>query len=220
MMKNLFKDQRGVSVSALLLVVVVVAGIGAAGYVVYTNHPRNAAGATANAANTRPTSVMQSTDLTSGWVSYVSQLGKFSLGYPKAWVTAPNPEQCSNTIQAGIFMLAPTPASVGTCGSEGGGEVAVTWRSDRQLCGDLNSDTWTQASKETVNVSGVSATKITAIAKAPGPGLGAEPEGTKNIQYCLVAHNITYIADYNQQPSYPDVSSDFNTMVTKTFRVN
>lgn len=218
-MNRLFKDQSGIGMLVVLLVVMALAGIGAAGYAVYKNRHKDAV-STINAANNRSTAAIQSPAPTAGWTSYMSRLGKFSLDYPKAWVTTPNPDQCSNTAQTGIFMLAPTAASVGTCASEGAGEVTVAWRSDRQFCGNLNSDTWTQNSKGTVTVAGVSATEITATAKAPGPGLGAEPEGTKNIQYCLVANNMTYIADYNQQPSYPDVSSIFNLMITRTFKVN
>jgi hypothetical protein len=225
---KLQENPKGFSAIEALLILVIVAIIGGTGWYIWHSRSNTDKTLTANSSSTSnfnkkgtpskaPT---QSTGPTADWASYSSPLGKFTLKYPKSWVVPTNPDLCISTAETGLFMIGPSAETAGKCGSDGFGQVTVTWRSDRQFCGDLNDNAWTQNSKETVTVAGTSAAKITAFAKAPGQGLGAVPEGTKNVQYCFVANNKTYIADYEQQPSYPDVLNDFNTLVTKTLTVS
>lgn len=47
------------------------------------------------------------------------------------------------------------------------------------------------------------------------PGL---PDGTKVVVYSFHAHGRTYVAQYTQRSSYPDVLRDFDLMVTKTLK--
>jgi len=216
-------NQKGLSAVEGLLLVVIAAIIGFTGW--YVGHTQSSTNKTLTSDNSTTPSFKKkaksnNTDITADWTAYTSTLGKFSLKHPKAWVTAAHPELCSNSTKTGIYMLAPNTASVGACATEGSGEMSVTWQTDKTSCEDLDSSTWKQESKETVTVSGVSATKITATANAPGEGLGLPPEGTKTVQYCLVSNGVMYTADYQQQPNYPDVLNDFNTMVTKTFKLN
>ena len=217
-MARINKNQKGFTlVEGLLVVIALALIVGVAFYVMNANKDKKDDKVTTPSSTSKTQAVA---DPTANWTSYSSPLGKFSVKYPKAWATAANPDACSNTAETGIFLLGADSESVGKCASEGFGQMAITWRTDRQFCGDLNSDTTMQDSKQTVTVDGQSATKIEATAKAPGMGLGADPEGTKSVQYCIVANNMTYIANYTQLSSYPDALSDFNTMVTKTLKFN
>lgn len=214
-MARINKDQKGFTLIEGLLVVIALALVTGVGFYVI-NANKDKKDDTVTSASTSKTSEKTKSvaDPTSDWAPYTSTSGKFSLKYPKAWATATHPELCAD----GIFMLGGNSASVGKCASDDFGQMTVTWRSDRAVCGDLNSDAWTQNSKETVTASGVSGTRIVATAKAPGQGLGSVPEGTATVQYCFVNNGTTYIADYTQLSTYPNVLNDFNTMVTKTLK--
>jgi prepilin-type N-terminal cleavage/methylation domain-containing protein len=213
MLRNTQKDQKGFTLVEVLLVVIALTLIVGVGAYVYKSNKDSGDSGTPAVHKSAAANSEKPADPTADWTAYTSKSGKFSLRYPKSWVTASNPDLCAD----GIFMLGATGESVGKCASENFGQMAITWRTDRAACGDLDSDAWTTDAKVATKVAGVDATKITATAKAPGFGLGTVPEGTRTVQYCFVANNTTYIADYTQLSSYPDALSDFNTMVTKTF---
>lgn len=154
------------------------------------------------------------TDPTASWITYTGPDSRISLKYPTTWVTASDPSLCSS----GVLLLGASSNSVGKCGSEDFGQMSVTWQPSHAYCGDLNSDAWTVDSTENVTVSGISGLKQTATAKAPSPRGGSEPEGTKVVNYCFNSNNYTYVANYTHKPTYPDVLSDFNVMITKTLK--
>lgn len=206
-------NQKGFTLVEGLLILLVLSVIGFGGYYVWSS--RNTEDAPTQPAQ-KQSEKTQTVDPTKDWTSYTSELGKFSLKYPKDWATATNPDLCANTALTGIFMLGADASSVGKCATDSGGQITITWRTDRQLCGELSSEAWTQNSKQTVTIGGVRATKIEATAKEV-QGIG-DPVGTKTTQYCAVANNVTYIANYTQLSSYPDVLDDFNLMVTKTLK--
>jgi hypothetical protein len=217
------RNQNGFSAVEGLLIFVIVVIIGGTGWYVMsannkTNDTLNNAGlgtaAKATKKKTTTTSSATQADTTANWTAYSNKDGQFSLKYPVAWATATNPQLCAG----GIFMLGGDSKSVGKCGSDDTGQITMTWRQDRTVCGDLDSDSWTTNSKEAVTVAGVKGTKIVAVAKAQDQLLGSVPEGTKTVQYCFIANNMTYIADYTQLSSYPNVLSDFDLMVTKTLK--
>jgi hypothetical protein len=209
------KEQKGFTLVEGLLIIFALGLLVSAGfYVMNANKDKKDDIATTTSKTSEKTKPVA--DPTADWTSYSSPLGKFSVKYPKSWVTVSNQDACSNTAETGIFMLGVNSASVGKCATDTGGQITITWRTDRQSCGDLSSDAWTQDSKQSVTVDGTSATKIEATAKEV-QGIG-DPAGTKTVQYCAVANHATYIADYTQLSSYPDALSDFNTMVTKTLK--
>lgn len=209
--------QQGYSVVAGILVLVIVGLIACVGlYVWQKNQAKPAINGTSQEASQKPQTNIETTDPTAEWATYTSDTGKFSIKYPKAWVTAINPQNCAD----GIFMLGANSDSVGKCGSSSFGQMTITWRGDRQFCGDLNSDMWTQDSKEAAIVAGANATKITATAKMSDQVEGSMHEGAKTVQYCFVSNGMAYIANYTQRAAYPDVLSDFNLMITKTLAIN
>jgi hypothetical protein len=217
-MGKIRKDQKGFTLIEGLLIIIALTLIVGVGFYV-TNANKDKKDDTAPTTSKTSEKTKPVADPAADWTSYSSPLGKFSVKYPKSWVTASNPDACSNTAESGIFMLGANSSSVGKCASDAAGQITITWRTDRQVCSDLSSDAWTQDSKQSVTIGGVSATKIEATAKEV-QGIGAAPAGTKTVQYCTVANNATYIADYTQLSGYPDALSDFNTMVTKTLKFN
>jgi hypothetical protein len=219
------KLEGGFSVVEGLLIFIIVGIIGGTGWYVMqankkTNDTLNNAGlgtASKSTKKTNPPSAPQA-DTTANWIAYSSKTGNFSLKYPSAWATATDPGSCGGSAATGIFLLGGNSASVGKCGSDDSGQITVTWRNDRNSCGDLDAGTWTMNSKETTLASGVKGTKITATAKDQGSELGTVPVGTKTVQYCFIANGKMYIADYTQLATYPNVLSDFDLMVTKTLQ--
>jgi hypothetical protein len=210
-MGKLRRSEAGFSAVEVVLILVIVGLIGVVGFMVYKNHNKATPVATTQKTSTpKPVAV----DPTTNWTAYSGSDGKISLKYPTTWVTASHSELCSR----GILLLGADISSVGKCATEGSGQVSVTWQPSHADCGDLNSDAYTINSKDTVTVSGVSGLKQTATAKAPSFSVGADPEGTKVVNYCFNTDGYTYVADYTQLSSYPDALHDFNLMVTKTLK--
>jgi hypothetical protein len=48
--------------------------------------------------------------------------------------------------------------------------------------------------------------------------VGALPDGTNVVDYVFYTNNKTYAISYEQHPSYPNVLSDFELLVTNTFK--
>jgi hypothetical protein len=213
-------NSKGFSTLEIILVLIVVGLSAGAGVYFFKQQkkddtqPANTTSQTQT--DTKPAETKATPDPTADWVSYTSAEGKFSLKYPKTWVTATNPELCS----PGILLLGANSGSVGKCASEGFGQISVTGQPSHADCGDLNAEAWTVNSKETVTVASVTGLKQAATAKAPADGAGTDPEGTKILNYCFNNNGYTYVANYKQLPSYPDALADFSLMVTKTLKFN
>lgn len=209
------KNIRGFAVIETLLIFTIIVVIGAVGWYVWKNNKKTDT-TQLPLETTKVENKTAEVNTTKGWVSYTSTSGKYTLMHPATWVTATNPELCAD----GIFMLGANTSSVGKCGSSDFGQITVTWRHDRQFCGDLNPDAWTTTSKEDVTIAGTQGIKLAATAKIPRSGMGTVPEGTKDVQYCVVANNTTYILNYTQLANYTDALNDFDLMATKTFKIN
>ncbi len=217
-MKN---NQKGFGAIEALLIIVLAGIIGFTGWYVYNANHKVSDNLSPN--KSKVTVVHKKTvasDPTSAWKPYTDNMGKFSIKYPKTWVTPTNPDDCANTAAIGLFMLGANASSVGKCATEDSGQMAISWQSDNLTCGDDSDDITTLDSKQTVMIDGHSGTKIETTAKDPGNSLGANPEGTKSVRYCVVANNVKYTAGYRQLASYPDSVKDFNLMITKTLKFN
>lgn len=219
-MNKIRSNQLGFGAVEVLLGLIFLAIVAFTGVYVANNRDTKTEASSSSANSKVVENKPTATGPTASWTKYSDPLGKFDIKFPKTWVTVTNPTACGNTSETGVFLLGANSDSVGKCASENFGQMTVTWRSDRTSCEDLSADAWTQDSKQTVTVSSVAATKISATAKEPGFGLGAVPEGTKTVQYCAIANKKMYIANYLQLTGSPDVLSNFNTMVTKTLKFN
>lgn len=207
----------------IIIVVLLVAAVSGAGWYVYNNHNKTKVERTGGTNSYATTSKSASTvapvtvDLTAGWTAYSNAKGAFSLKYPVSWVTATNPELCSD----GIVLLGPNAASVGKCGSDFIGQIYVTSsdgdsRTDRKLSSSLYVDITT----ESVTVTGVTGQKQTGTSKDTSgmEAIGSVPDGSKNIIYIFYTNGKTYVAQYIQRPTDTDVHSDFDLLVTKTLK--
>lgn len=218
-MKKISKYQSGFSAVDGLLLLVIIGVIGFIGWYVYhaqqnanKNYTQTSRG---NPIFKKTTKKKVTTAPYAGWTTYNSKDGKISLKYPKTWVTAAHPELCGE----GVLLLGANSSSVGTCGSEGFGQITVTWQPSHANCGNLDGSEWAVNSKKTVLVSGVSGLKQTATSKAiSGQGLGDQPAGIPAVNYCFNIGGYTYVANYTKLAAYPDVLDDFNLMVTQTLK--
>jgi hypothetical protein len=200
----------GIEGVLLLIIVCLLAFIG--WYVWHTNKKTNEI---LNGAASQQITV-KTEDPTKDWVSYSSTEGKFSLKYPQTWVKAPNTDQC----QLNFLMLGGDKASAGTCASSNLGEIIVTSADgDQTKKYDLPKDQYKEITVAPVTVNRVKGQKVSGTfhisANAAGVSLA---DNTKVVGYVFVTGGKTYVALYQQQPSMPDVLTDFNLMVNKTLK--
>ena len=220
-------NQNGFTPFEIVLLILVVALLGFAGYVVYQRN-QDTTGSSQTVVTKKDTNTEKKTEVkdeTAGWLSYTNTSGKFSFKYPNNWVMAANPEFCSDGLLLLGVKMAGDQSSVGRCASDGArafGQMSISWRNDRadlSQCG-LNSESWRTDSKENVTVAGVPAVKTTGTYIADDESTGGGAKGNTAVQYCFVKNRTQYIAGYTKWSDYPDALSDFNTMVTKTFILN
>jgi hypothetical protein len=217
-------NSKGFSAVEGLLVLIVVGIIAGAGWYVWqARNNANSALDTANQttssiAKAKPTKKVEAvTDPTADWTSFTSAAGKYSLKYPKNWVTATNPSSCSE----GILLVAPTVETVGKCGSEGFGEIAFVANDPAACTDEFTSPTYTDIKKEIVVVSTVQGQRQSSVYHDDGgAGLGHLPENSKVIAYCFNTPSKQITANYIQAPGNPDVASDFDLVVRKTLKFN
>lgn len=214
-MKN---NEKGFGVLGLLLIILTILLIGVAGWYVWNRQQKDDTAsktASSTAGEKATESGAAEKDPTTDWIAYSNASGDFSFKHPSAWVRASNLDLCSPE----LILLAGNASSVGTCASEHFGQMGV-----HSTVGDARANYQIAAGYEdvtetAVTVRGVTGTKQTATAMGQdGEGSGALPDGTKVVQYAFFTKGRTYVATYFQQPSYPDVLSDFNLLVTKTLR--
>ncbi|MGZ6004910.1 MAG: hypothetical protein ACXWLH_02050 [Candidatus Saccharimonadales bacterium] len=216
-MTKLKKNQSGFGALEVLLIIVIIAVIAGLGWFVINS--RNKTNTSyENAANnntvtkpdinkskttTNTTTTSKTTSTNSGCKTYTSADRSFSFICPKSWVTASNPELCSEN----IALIAPTKATVGTCGSENFGEVAIL--STSESCELLGSN-FSNKTESTVTVSNISGKKYYGIDKTNDLAI---------TRYCFKTSKLTYQATYYKTSTEPDVLSDFNSLV-KTLKFN
>jgi hypothetical protein len=155
-------------------------------------------------------------DPTSDWVTYSNAEGDFSFKHPAAWVQAPSPELCSE----GLALFGANEASVGRCASESGGQMVFS-----SMAGDLRADYaftegFADVTEEAVTVEGVAGTKAHATAAGMEGAVlvGGFDDGTEVTRYVFFTGGRTYQAQYVHLDTYPDSLSDFNLLMTHTFR--
>ena len=223
-MQKLNKNTKGFAVVELLLIVLTLVVIGVAGYFVakHVDTKKKVAPASQSTATSTSTTSKSSTpktvaDPTLKWTPYSNKAGMFSFRYPATWVQASSPELCGD----GLVLLGPNVSSVGKCGSESFGEVYIaSVAGDQRAQDDLDTTLYKSISQVKVTVSGVAGIRETGVAEGQqsSPGVGTLPDGTKVVTYIFYTNSRTYTLNYYQSPTYPDVMSDFDLLVTNTFK--
>lgn len=221
------KNQDGFSIIESLLVLVIIGLVGFVGWYVWNSKTNTDKVLSVNnsgsprfkkKANAKVAAggSQKTVDPTKDWVPYASSSHKFTLKYPQNWAVAANPELCGPD----TLLLGPTPEAVGKCATEGTGEVLFSF-SDRYACQPLDSASYEGLKGELAFLYGIAGSKQTGVSKDTSTeGDGGLPAGVKVIHYCFDDGNKHFTAFYRQLPSYPDVSADFNTIVTNTLKLN
>jgi hypothetical protein len=212
-MKN---KQNGFTLVEGLLVVIALTLVSFAGWYVWnTNQNEKKAESNNSSSSTEAPKAESEADPTSGWKEYTNVEGKFSLKYPSNWVTASNPELCSE----GIFLLGPTAETVGKCGSDSMGQMLFNSFMVESGPMGLTEEYYDGIESKEVTVNGVKGERQSGVYSYEGDGIGPA-KGTKSVVYIFKSNGLIYKATYEQQPGFPDVEKDFDLIVTKTLRFN
>ena len=215
-MNRIKSNESGFSAVEIVIVVVIVGLIGAVGYLVYKNSQQAKVVTVTKTVTATPktsTTASPTVDQTANWTSYKSTDGHYSLKYPNSWVTASNPSLCSS----GILLVAPGINSVGKCGSEDFGQISFSGMTESShLCYSLDSTAFSNITKSTVTISGVTLTKQSGTQIDDSAGNGSLPKGTIEVDYCYSSTSYGFMARYEQKPTDQNVLTDFNTIITKT----
>ena len=215
-MVKLYKNETGFGAVEGILVLVIMVLIGVVGFMVYNNHhKKTTASSVATSTLTKPTTTP--TNPTAGWTAHTSNDGKFSLKYPSSWVLPTDSSDCPNN----QFRVGPTSSTASSCNpNETSSNAEVTVLDTEHICAALSSNSTTQQ----VTISGASGKEYTGSSDGSnGDVVAIGPSGDSYIEYCLASPsepNLVYEATYVQAAGYPNVSSDFNLMVTKTLTFN
>lgn len=159
-------------------------------------------------------------DPTKDWKIYKDPAGFFEFKYPNSWSLPSDMSMC----EPGRVMMGANMESTGACESGNTGQMLV-----QSVKGNLLRSTYepiapyfneSEVKWESINVDGVAGLKQIGTVVMPSkiyPGLVA---GDKLLVYTFQKDGYTYIARYylRQQDPFPDVQSDFETMVVKTLK--
>lgn len=216
-MKN--RSQKGFSAVEAIIILIVVALLALGGWYVWkkNNKDTDTNKNTASQQKETPKEDEKPVDPTEGWTSYANEKGKYSLKHPASWVMASNLDACTE----GLVLLAPSGATLGKCASEYFGQVGVSSREgDERDNFTFKEAYYTNVQDEPVTVAGITGNKYTTVVSGMDNEVvvGASPDNTKIVRYVFFTNNRTYVADYIQEPTYPDALSDFNLIVTKTLK--
>jgi hypothetical protein len=222
------RNQGGFSVVEGLLIFIIVGIIGGTGwYVMNANNKTNdtldnsGLGTAAKSSKKASPAPASQADPTASWTAYSSVDGKYSLKYPTTWVKATGREACET--KDSFLLLGGNSNSVGKYCADGPkamGQIHVL-SEDGDLRKDfgLSKDVFPDLATHSVTVNGVSGERQTGTYKIPADAIGAGPEdGHKNVTYVFYTNGKTYQIAYNLNSGYTDVLSDFDLMVTKTFK--
>lgn len=164
----------------------------------------------------------EKTDETVDWRAYVGSVSRFSLRYPKYWAVGhANPQNCTEAARS-VFTAGANADLVADCGTEYFGQIYIYSNegnelSNHKLATDLYP--YQNITSKKVTVDNIEGTREAGTAmgqddeKFAMPGL---PDGTRVVIYSFYADGRTYVARYEQRIGDPDISRDFDVMVTKT----
>lgn len=218
-------NSKGFSPLHVVLTIVIIGVIAGVGYYVY-NSQKKTNSALDNAAKSqsepqkaekKEEKAKEEKDETANWKLYTSEKGGYNFKHPATWVFATHPELCSD----GLVLLAPNEAALGKCASDSGGQIMVA-----SMDGDQSKNYQLSQGYVDVTTSDVEAplgkgTKYTGTAKGQADEIGIGPvDGTKITNYVFIKNGKTFVVSHSQQPTYQDVSSEIELLVTKTFKLN
>jgi hypothetical protein len=220
------RNQKGLSLVEASLILVVIIIVGSVGY------SRQKAGKSiGNAGGTSESGVKQirqqkgwpeKTDETANWVTYVSTEDRFSLRHPKNWAVGPaKPHYCYGSL---FFTAGASPELVGECGTCYVGQIYVYSTEGNKLSNyklRTGEYPYLDITSRKVTVDKIEGARETGTAMdhlEQEFAMAGFPDGTKVVIYLFYAHGRTYVAQYAQRIGDPDISRDFDLMITKTLK--
>jgi hypothetical protein len=194
----------------VLLVALVLVAIAAAGYFAYQ------AKKSSNKEVARPTPTVSSSptptstpEVTADWTAYTSADGRFSLKYPKTWVTG----DC-NGAEAITFFLATVKSDLGHCNSDSVGQMEVMSVAGDKLAESKGDKSWVR-----ITIGGTDGY----VSRQTDVGY-VNPDYKLAVvkEYLFTKNGRTFEIYYMQDThlGYPDAEKDFTTMAEKTLKAN
>jgi hypothetical protein len=215
-MESKMKSQRGFTIVEGLLVVIALTLIGGVGFYIYhTNQDKkdNSAQTPTQSAN----KVIEK-DPTEGWKTYKDGGGLFEFKYPGSWSLAHNLEACGS----GLVLLGANQESTGACASDGTPQIMIEAKKGDLLRSDyeLRESDYKDIKSESLSVNGVAGLKQTGTFNPKEEVFIGPVDGDKKLIYIFQDEGYTYAATYfiRRDNPFPDVQTDFETLVTKTLK--
>lgn len=212
--------EKGFGAVPVLIILLALAVVGFGGYYVWLTQ-KDDKPATAAVQTPAPTPTPPATpaaDPTESWnSSYSSSPGAYSFAYPQTWVLADNLDSCSD----GLVLLASSKELVGKCASEDFGQIVIASEAGDgsgkiALAKTSYPDLQTKDVKSNRGVTGKRYSGTFKVASGEDFGFGPA-DGTKTVQYVYYTNGRTYYATYYREPGEPDITSDFDALMTYAF---
>lgn len=217
------KSQGGFGTIQTVIIIAVISIIGAAAlYVVRENKNTkteavsNSSSQNKNSAESQGNKAVSEEWLT--WKTYNDPNEEFEFKYPPSWVFSNYTESCS----ANILLFGVDMNSVGRCGTGIVGQMnLIHIEGDVRTKNGLSKLDYPDLKSTVVTMNGQMAEKQTGTFTLRGEQGPGPQNGDKIIEYLLFTNGKTYIFTYTSKVdgSYPDAQEDFETMVTKTFKL-
>lgn len=212
-----YLNSRGVAhILVILLVILLLGSVSYIAYTAYKANQDNKQQEQSQANTDTQTSEEPEQDPTEGWKTFLSEEGEYSFRHPALWVIADNLESCN----PGLVLLGANKNSVGKCATESGGQMSVSSTAGNYLSEyELNNEIYPNVSTEVVTVAGVEGKRQTGTYQADNELIGVGPEdGDKTVLYTFYTNSRTYSAQLWLKDAYPDVTEEFDLLVTKTLK--
>jgi hypothetical protein len=217
------RSQKGFGAIEGLLILIILSLLFVTGW--YVGNSLNLTNSVYNQTSNSSAKPTKKADPTANWQPYSSELGAFSLKYPKQWAQVPaaNRASCNQGLFDRTLFLGADADSVLKCASEFFGQMAVGSVSGDKISDYSVPSDYKNVVKKQVTANGVSGIRVSGIAgQKTDSDVFAPLEGTIAVVYAFEANGNTYFATYIQAPKghapSKDVLSDFDTMVTKTLQ--
>lgn len=212
-------NQQGFSIWELLLLLLLILILILLGWWVWQQQEDNApADNSSSQASSSPEEVPAAPvpDPTADWIPFSSVPGQYNLKYPPTWIKASNLENCNS----GLLLLGGNAAATGKCATEYFGQIAVgSNEGDISAEVQLTAAYYTGLTNEAITLNGVVGRKQTGTYQETSDEfVGTMKTGDQVVKYIFVTNGRTYTATYIKTPTFPDVLSDFNLMVTETLK--
>lgn len=205
--------QKGFSPMIVVLIVLLVAVIGFSAYVATASRTKEP---DANIVPEQTVTKKQDSEVTDNEVASEPEtswtersLTGFSISYPTAWQIA----VCDD-----VVLLGSTKETTGLCQSGFGGQIMIN-KTTTYGAGTVTDTYYDDISESSTTINSTSCVVYKAVYNPPSEEGDTIPAGSKLIRYiCTKDSDNVFVANYLQQPSFPDVSELFEELATQKWQ--